>query len=93
MNSSLLIGIVLGAPYLLFELWLFIKPALHETERKSATGFTGYAVLLFVVGILFGYYRAANTGNAAHAGALSKRHGPGRVLDGGNPYLSRNRSV
>jgi sec-independent protein translocase protein TatC len=56
MNSSLLIGIVLGAPYLLFELWLFIKPALHESERKSATGFTGYAVLLFVVGILFGYY-------------------------------------
>ena len=56
MNSSLLIGVVLGAPYLLFELWLFIKPALHDTERKSATGFTGYAVLLFMLGILFGYY-------------------------------------
>ena len=56
MNSSLLIGIILGAPYLLFEVWLFIKPALHENERKSATGFTGYAVLLFAIGILFGYY-------------------------------------
>lgn len=56
MNSSLMIGIVLGFPYLLFELWRFIKPALHESERKSASGFTFYATLLFLIGILFGYY-------------------------------------
>ncbi|HUH32686.1 MAG TPA: twin-arginine translocase subunit TatC [Daejeonella sp.] len=56
MNSSLMIGIVLGFPYLLFEIWRFVKPALHEKERKSATGFTFYATMLFLVGILFGYY-------------------------------------
>jgi sec-independent protein translocase protein TatC len=56
LNSSLMIGIVLGFPYLLFEIWLFVKPALHEKERKSASGFTFYATLLFIVGILFGYY-------------------------------------
>jgi len=56
MNSSLMIGIVLGFPYLLFEIWRFVKPALHEKERKSASGFTFYATLLFLVGILFGYY-------------------------------------
>jgi len=59
MNSSLMLGIVLGFPYLLFELWKFVKPALHEKERKSASGFTFYAVLLFVIGILFGYYLIA----------------------------------
>jgi len=56
LNSSLMIGIVLGFPYLLFEIWLFVKPALHINERKSASGFTFYATLLFLVGILFGYY-------------------------------------
>ena len=59
LNSSLMIGIVLGFPYLLFEVWLFVKPALHERERKSASGFTFYATLLFIIGILFGYYMIA----------------------------------
>jgi sec-independent protein translocase protein TatC len=59
MNSSLMIGIVLGFPYLLFEVWLFVKPALHEQERKSASGFTFYATILFIIGILFGYYMIA----------------------------------
>jgi sec-independent protein translocase protein TatC len=56
MNSSLIIGIVLGFPYLLWEIWRFVKPALHENERRSASGFVFYASLLFVLGILFGYY-------------------------------------
>ena len=56
LNSSLMIGIVLGFPYLLFEIWLFVKPALHERERKSANGFTFYATMLFLTGIMFGYY-------------------------------------
>ncbi|MFA5244384.1 MAG: twin-arginine translocase subunit TatC [Pedobacter sp.] len=56
LNSSLMIGVVLGIPYLLFELWRFVKPALHENERKSATGFVFWASLLFLVGLLFGYY-------------------------------------
>ena len=56
LNSSLMIGIVLGVPYLLFEIWRFVKPALHENERKSATGFVFWASLLFIIGLLFGYY-------------------------------------
>lgn len=55
-NSSLIIGITLGVPYLLFELWQFIKPALHDKERKAASGFVMYASFLFLLGILFGYY-------------------------------------
>ncbi|KRT13328.1 preprotein translocase subunit TatC [Pedobacter ginsenosidimutans] len=56
LNSSVIVGIILGFPYLLFELWLFIKPALHLRERKAARGFVFYATLLFLLGILFGYY-------------------------------------
>jgi sec-independent protein translocase protein TatC len=56
LNSSLMIGIVLGVPYLLFEIWRFVKPALHENERRSATGFVFWASVLFGTGLLFGYY-------------------------------------
>lgn len=56
LNSSLIIGVTLGIPYLLYELWRFIKPALHEKERKAATGFVFYATLLFTLGVLFGYF-------------------------------------
>ena len=55
-NSSLLIGITLGFPYLLWEIWRFIKPALHEKERKAASGFVVYATFLFILGVMFGYF-------------------------------------
>jgi sec-independent protein translocase protein TatC len=55
-NSALIIGITLGIPYLIWEIWRFIKPALHEKERKAATGFVFYACMLFFMGVCFGYY-------------------------------------
>jgi len=55
-NSSLMIGLVLGIPYLFWELWRFIKPALHEKERRAATGFVFYASILFLAGVMFGYF-------------------------------------
>ena len=58
-NSSVLIGIILGFPYLLWEVWKFIKPALLDKERKAASGFVFYASLLFFLGILFGYFVVA----------------------------------
>ncbi len=55
-NSCLITAVALGFPYLLFEVWLFIKPALTDIERRSARGFIFYATFLFVLGMLFGYY-------------------------------------
>ena len=55
-NSSLLIGVMLGFPYLLYEIWRFVKPALSDIERKSAQGFVFYASMLFIIGVLFGYF-------------------------------------
>lgn len=56
MNSCIMVGLVLGIPYFLFEVWKFIKPALHEKERKAASGFVFYASFLFMIGVLFGYF-------------------------------------
>jgi sec-independent protein translocase protein TatC len=56
MWGSVVAGLVLGFPYILWEIWRFIKPALKEKESKAATGFIFYASMLFLMGILFGYY-------------------------------------
>lgn len=58
-NSSIMIGITLGFPYLLWEIWRFVKPALEEKEQKAASGFVFFASSLFTIGILFGYYIVA----------------------------------
>jgi len=56
LNTSIMIGIVLGVPYLLYEIWKFIRPALHDKERKAASGFVFFCSLLFFIGVMFGYY-------------------------------------
>jgi sec-independent protein translocase protein TatC len=55
-SSSIMIGLILGIPYLLYEIWRFIRPALHDKERKAASGFVFYCSFLFLLGVLFGYY-------------------------------------
>lgn len=49
-------GFIIVTPYILWELWMFIRPALHEKERKSANGIIFFLSFLFTFGILFGYY-------------------------------------
>ena len=68
LNSSLLIGVICAIPYVLYEIWRFIKPALLENERKAASNFVLYASTLFIVGILFGYYILAPESVAFLAG-------------------------
>jgi len=53
---SLIAGIILAFPYLFFELWNFIKPALYTTERKMAQGSIVAISFLFFLGVAFGYY-------------------------------------
>lgn len=49
-------GFILAFPYILWEVWKFIKPALYENERKNAMTFIVSSSLLFFLGVLFGYY-------------------------------------
>ena len=49
-------GIVIGFPYLMYEMWRFISPGLYQQERRMAKGFIGITSTLFFVGVLFGYY-------------------------------------
>jgi sec-independent protein translocase protein TatC len=49
-------GLIIGSPYLLWEVWRFIKPALRNTEKKASTGFIISSSSLFIIGVLFSYY-------------------------------------
>lgn len=53
---SAIAGIIISFPWILFQLWLFIKPALSSKEVKSAKGMVFYCSGLFFIGVLFGYY-------------------------------------
>lgn len=49
-------GLVIAFPYVVWEFWRFIKPALHEKEKRYATGLVFFTSFLFLMGVLFGYY-------------------------------------
>jgi len=53
---SLIAGLILAFPYVFWEFWSFFRPALYEKERKYARGAVTMASLLFLTGILFGYF-------------------------------------
>jgi sec-independent protein translocase protein TatC len=56
MWSAFVGGLIAGFPYLVWEMWRFIKPALKEKEKSYAKGIVFYTSFLFLTGALFGYY-------------------------------------
>jgi len=56
---SFLAGIVVGFPYLMWELWRFVKPALTKQELKKTRGVVFYTSVLFFIGVGFGYFLIA----------------------------------
>lgn len=57
--SSLVAGFILAFPYVFWEIWRFIKPALYSGEEKYSKGIVFYTSSLFIMGVLFGYYFVA----------------------------------
>lgn len=53
---SIYLGIVIASPWILYQIWLFVAPALYKHERKAITGFLFSTVFLFLAGIAFGYF-------------------------------------
>ncbi len=53
---SMVAGVVIAFPYVFFEIWRFIVPALYDKEKQTANGAVFYTSLLFVLGVGFGYY-------------------------------------
>jgi sec-independent protein translocase protein TatC len=50
------VGLFLAFPYLAYEFWRFISPALYKKERKHARGAVFAISMLFLLGVAFGYF-------------------------------------
>lgn len=53
---SIVAGFILAFPYVLYQMWAFLKPGLKQKERDSARGVVFFSSVLFFSGVLFGYY-------------------------------------
>jgi len=53
---SMVAGFIVAFPYVFFQFWRFIVPALYPQEKKVARGAVAVSSLLFILGVLFGYY-------------------------------------
>ncbi len=53
---SLVLGLIVAFPYVFYEFWSFISPALHTKERKHANGAIFFSSGLFILGVLFGFF-------------------------------------
>ncbi len=56
MYISTVAGFIVAFPYILFEIWTFIKPALYDKEQKYSKGAVFVSSLLFLLGVLFSYF-------------------------------------
>ncbi len=56
LNLAIIGGIIISIPYILWEFWRFVRPALYENERKHVTAAVFYSTFLFLLGVSFGYF-------------------------------------
>ena len=55
MKVTFVCALILTFPYIVYELWKFIVPALYENERKAIRGAFSFASVLFYIGLTVGY--------------------------------------
>ncbi len=58
-SVSILAGVIVAFPYIVWEFWSFVKPGLKPREVKAARGIIFYVSLLFFSGVAFGYFLLA----------------------------------
>ncbi|MBP3259775.1 MAG: twin-arginine translocase subunit TatC [Prevotella sp.] len=56
MRTALYAGLLTASPYVLYELFRFVSPALYEGERRYAVSIVGAAYVMFIVGTLANYF-------------------------------------
>ena len=56
LKVALVSGILLAAPFLFYQMWLFIAPGLYRNEKSLVIPFVIASTILFIGGALFGYF-------------------------------------
>jgi sec-independent protein translocase protein TatC len=55
-TTAIYLGLLGASPYILYELFRFISPALYENERKYSVQVAGIIYVLFLLGVLMSYF-------------------------------------
>lgn len=55
-TTSIVAGFILAFPYVFWQFWSFVRPALYDGERNQARGAVFWSSVLFLLGVLFGFY-------------------------------------
>lgn len=56
MRTAIYAGLLLASPYILYELFRFVSPALYQNERRYALWIVGAAYVMFLMGTLVNYF-------------------------------------
>ncbi|MBE6287971.1 MAG: twin-arginine translocase subunit TatC [Mediterranea massiliensis] len=56
MSTSFWLAVVTATPYLFFEIWQFISPALYPHERRGVKKALYLGTIMFFIGVLLGYF-------------------------------------
>jgi sec-independent protein translocase protein TatC len=55
---SMIAGVVLAAPYIMYQVWMFIAPGLYSNEKRFAIPFVLFSTIGFLAGAAFNHYVA-----------------------------------
>jgi sec-independent protein translocase protein TatC len=56
LKVSIYAGLLVSLPFILYQFWAFVMPALHEHERRGALLYSLFTSVLFLGGVVFGYF-------------------------------------
>ncbi len=55
-STTFYFALVLAVPFIIYQLWSFVSPALYENEKRAAKAAFAFSGVLFLLGVLVGYY-------------------------------------
>ena len=56
LKTAMYVGLLFASPYILYQIFRFVSPALYTNERKYAVGIVGSAYIMFMLGNLLNYF-------------------------------------
>jgi sec-independent protein translocase protein TatC len=56
LKVSIYAGMLIALPFILYQFWAFVMPALYENEKRSTVPYVAFTTVLFLAGVTFGYF-------------------------------------
>ena len=55
-STTFYLSLVLSVPFIIYQLWRFVAPALYENEKRAAKAAFAFSGVLFLLGVMVGYF-------------------------------------